>query len=268
MQDKLNDHVNSVIRDARAKYPAGTPNAVKKICRYVYDELGENKAGSGVTVAGVELAQWSKIECWIKDNLDPKKGEYYWYSYAGSRYGTNPVGRWANRGGPFALYRQDTADHMIAPTINVGGVLMGGDKWGHFFQQGYWIFAEGLTNAEARDFSLWTEGAPEWYAGKNYYEWDKWDRLYPIKFHKSKYSGGVFHGIFGTASTGVISYADINANLAGNAFYKDLAANPYGYVFNVRRATLRSFNEQNVPNSYIKITPNDTNLPAPGTPSR
>lgn len=268
VQDKLNDHVNSVIRDARAKYPAGTPNAVKKICRYVYDELGENKAGSGVTVAGVELAQWSKIECWIKDNLDPKKGEYYWYSYAGSRYGTNPVGRWANRGGPFALYRQDTADHMIAPTINVGGVLMGGDKWGHFFQQGYWIFAEGLTNAEARDFSLWTEGAPEWYAGKNYYEWDKWDRLYPIKFHKSKYSGGVFHGIFGTASTGVISYADINANLAGNAFYKDLAANPYGYVFNVRRATLRSFNEQNVPNSYIKITPNDTNLPAPGTPSR
>src|SRR5437016_2817340 len=31
-------------------------------------------------------------------------------------------------------------NHGIAPTIRVRDWLMGTDKWGHFFQQGWWLF--------------------------------------------------------------------------------------------------------------------------------
>ncbi len=36
--------------------------------------------------------------------------------------------------------RIDILNHAISPTIRIKTTLMGTDKWGHFFQQGFWLW--------------------------------------------------------------------------------------------------------------------------------
>jgi RHS repeat-associated protein len=267
----IENYVNSVIADARKKYPPGTPDAAQLITRYVYDKLGTNRPGSGVGPKN-NVSEITEIEYWLKTNL--KQGtQQYQFDFKYSRYGRSSVNVLS---GLPALWTDEFAQHMIAPTINVQGILMGTDKWGHFFQQGYWIYDLGLNDTGALSLSMWLEGDKDCYK-KPWYpnvrekvgdvlggprEMDlQWSAIL-----KEKYGASMFFGIFGAASTGVISYADIQANYNGASFYRALAKDPYGYTFNIKndipRAILAQWNEQTNKNRFVPgITVDDTVFP-------
>ncbi len=147
-------YVNGVIAAACKKYPAGTPDAGNKIAEEVYNVLGKNRAKTGVNGGNISLL--TEIEYWLKTNLDSNKNQQFQYTFAASRYGVNPVG--LLKGKVLAHKTQAAANHSIAPTIRVNGVLMGTDKWGHFFQQGYWIFKKIWMSPRLSVFPLgWKE---------------------------------------------------------------------------------------------------------------
>jgi hypothetical protein len=73
-------------------------------------------------------------------------------------------------------------------------------------------------------------------------------------------------GYYGTASTGVISYADINANEQGSEFYRQLektllrgsqdlgrARRLISTFFDLKKFKPESLNESKVPNKYLGI---------------
>ncbi len=72
-------------------------------------------------------------------------------------------------------------------------------------------------------------------------------RIAPDLFSKG---GPGPQGIFGDASTGVISNADVEANIEGHKFFEALAKNPCSFVFRVRDYNLKKFNETANPNTY------------------
>lgn len=271
VQKKIEDHVNSVIADARTAYPKGTQDAGKKIARYVFDHLGKNKAGTGVG-PGNKISELTEIESWLKDNLSEGTEKYTW-KFKDTRYGESPLGIFS---GIPAHLREAYADHSIAPTIKVGDWLIGTDKWGHFFQQGYWYFDLGLNQIGRLSLGLWLEGDQDCYK-KPFYpdipgkvldvvggakEIDsRWTAAINSRFPDA---GKMFPGVFGAASTGVISYADIQANEDGFRFYRDLAADPYGYQFNINRAIplIRQWNEQLNKNRFVgTVKVNDKRFP-------
>lgn len=103
------------------------------------------------------------------------------------------------------------------PSIRLNGVCVGTDKLGHFFQQGWEYYALGVEQrqgeARAQRYGEWLEGVrPQ----ADYAPDEKLFRLQP--------SGrGAGYGGFGRATSGVISHADLAANLAGLHFYQDVA---------------------------------------------
>ncbi|MGA2127230.1 MAG: DUF4157 domain-containing protein [Xanthobacteraceae bacterium] len=108
----------------------------------------------------------------------------------------------------------------VASAVNVHGACIGADKLGHFFDVGYKYWAadamlHGMSTSQAREIG----------------------RALEISLQ-------------GLALTGVYSNADQEANLAGWTFYKELAANPTGFVFAIKNYITSQWNEQVNPSFY------------------
>jgi hypothetical protein len=135
-----------------------------------------------------------------------------------------------------------------------------------------------MNEKETYAYGLWLEGdrsARGWFFEYHPDLKEKWKGLNTADRHSSVdayYSGisskvGVdtWMGIYGSGSTGVCSYADIYANVAGLQFYQKLSAaykkgqDAYPFSFSVKDYKLRGFNEQNVPNAFgrgLKVNDN------------
>lgn len=108
---------------------------------------------------------------------------------------------------------------VLGPNMLVGGIPIGLDKIGHFFQQGYEFYQESV-NSGATAAQLLALG-------------------------KRKEAG--LHGL---STTGIYSRADVEANLAGYRFYASLAAGPWPLTFSIRPHVTTAWDEESNPNVY------------------
>jgi hypothetical protein len=111
--------------------------------------------------------------------------------------------------------------HVVGSVAKIHGLCIGADKLGHFFDQGFDLFdvasKSGSTAADVENLNKEME-----------------------------------IDLFGLASTGVFSNADMAANRAGMKFYKDLEKNPEKFVFHIRNYITSRWNEQTNPSFYEK----------------
>jgi len=228
----INGHIDTARADARNLGLVGSA-AGNYISRQVYLSLGANRDGTGYyNPFGIEIARTTHLEYHLQYVLGgtSKMNDI---PFGNSIYRNTPTGPWD---GNFPAYRAPVAvgavDHTIAPTISVSGVLMGTDKWGHFMQQGYWLYKlnrDGmLARTEINTFSRWLEGDP---------------RLRTTAQQGRKYlvlakmmSGGEVDrfGYYGAYSTGVASCGDVDANRLGFHFYRAIENNPWGFSFSAK----------------------------------
>jgi len=251
---KLEAYVNEVISAKSAEARAAGLSA-KRFAELVYEALGADAPGSEI----YGKAPIGKMGVWLDSNLDASGNEIAFIKFNESRYRWNDTS-WANAPSRPWLISQATAQHGLAPVINIGGTLMGTDKWEHFFQQGFWlaVWSDGAgkckleTDADRMRFCLYMEGdydsktAP---AGE-----EAAFQLMARAFTGEPLLGKFKVGSFGSATTGVTSYADIQANLAGYKFYEklmDAYRKGGNYNFKVSDYDTRTFNESTVtPNKF------------------
>ena len=113
---------------------------------------------------------------------------------------------------------------FLSPLVKIDGILIGTDKIGHFFQLGYAYFC--------RKFPKNTINVGEEDVGEE------------LGSDKSEL------GLFGLATTGVYSNADIAANRAGAKFYENLMKN-YNMKFDISNYITNDWNEAINQNYYI-----------------
>ncbi|MEZ4743090.1 MAG: hypothetical protein R3B45_11710 [Bdellovibrionota bacterium] len=218
----------------------------KKFLGLVYEEIASNVSGSGIKVLGKEVSLKTRIETWLEKNLDEKRNEILWISFIDSKYGKNDIE--FGTGKVPTYWTKSGAEHSIAPVINVGGTLMGIDKIGHFFMQGFWYWDAQLTSLRNRcEFGQYMEGNSMLFK-------EKWSKYYDIvaKWLPPTILGHFRFGYYGSWATGVVSYADSEANEAGYQFYKYLFANAqtYQFKFSDFGHHLPMMSEFNNPNKY------------------
>lgn len=303
VHEQLAAHVNSVIRTARADARNAGENATAFVGR-VYRALGQDVPGTGVysTLVG-SVAQVTEIEFWLATNLTVGANQINWLKFSESRYRDNEITRWNAfnlLNGVLWFFDEETAEHGLAPTIRINDTLMGTDKWGHFFQQGYYVWYWTRTairvtepvEGRSRWFSLtddamrqrfcdWMEGdyqsrprvvrgqASGAWGGMTIYELDEID-AFPrmLQTPPSLVSFGGGNGCLGERASGVISHADKKANMAGyrfyEALYQDYASGRHSFTFSVGNYNTREFNEAVVtPNTFSRgVIVNDTANPA------
>jgi Domain of unknown function (DUF4157) len=150
------------------------------------------------------------------------------------------------------LWYRSRKKSPIAPVINLCGVCVGSDKIGHFFHMGgeYFHIGEALRNRiqpwtpeernafleqidpgvlhspltpedqiieiYTKEYGKWLEGFPN-RLSENEIEWIQSNNLIP---------GYYFEGIYGSGISGVLSRADLEANLQGSRFYRDAMRDP------------------------------------------
>jgi len=218
----------------------------------VYNILGGDQAGSGIGLENIgipiEVSAISKVESWIISNLKPEFQQILFMRFKNSRYGDNPIGPFSTR--IPAHLSESTSDHSIAPVVKISDIVVGIDKIGHFFQQGYWYFdtihrGDLATYAEIHELGEFMEGHPDLPKALH----GKYKKILGRYCKPSVILGGF--GYYGAASTGVISLADIAANEDGFRFYTDLFTNPDTYVFHFDALDIRLWNEENNKNLYV-----------------
>lgn len=191
----INDHVNKIINEARK---LGDANLM---FTHIYNNLGA-PGSFGRSV----------IEDWVTNKLDRSKQHLPNVEntkYAGVKENVNAFsgGVWLQEAFP-----------ILNPSIKVGGILIGSDKLGHFFQQGL----EYYQKATAAGGSL--ESA-------------------------KSYGKGTEEGNYGLLTTGIYSNADLSANLSGYEFWTALVNNP-SLKFDIKKYVTKSWNEEFNPNFY------------------
>ena len=279
---ELEDHVNEIIsnawRNAQSEVKANTrerangtrfirgglgtdiEEAGNHLLRNVFDNLGADEPGSGVDVTGTVFwngshSQLGKIGVWLDNNLDPSKNQIAKITFSQSRYHRNTFGRAAGARIPW-LYTKETANHGLAPTINVNGILMGTDKWEHFFQQGYWYYYAAYEEGFYLSDPKIREGFGKWLEGEDDPSTAQYESVYKGIFSTFNHEP-VKKGIFGSYSTGVISHADMAANEQGYQFYHNLyeafVTNPDGspFRFSAIKYTTTMMNEQSNKNTFV-----------------
>lgn len=260
----LEEEVNRLLDVARKEteskfFPAKwTPEAVTFFMERAYFHVAENARGSGLKFGwralSKEASQHTKIEHWLENHLDPAKNQIVRLKFKNSKYGVNPVGIISGRVKSHKTMK--FANHSIAATVRNQGVLLGLDKWGHFFQMGYWYWHEKLTDKTERDeYAQYMEGDSEL---------PKEKRGRYRAFARQWISTFQF-GYFGSWSTGVVSRADMVANEAGYHFWKKLAENPATFKFRVADYAdlIPMMNEANNPNKYTSGVEIDTEIVKP-----
>jgi len=255
---QLEGIINAAIDRARLTLRASaTPvrNPGKAMADLVYGQLGTNQPGTGIKVFTFgEVAQVTKLEAALAQTLSAAKNEINHIPFRQSIYRHTPIG--LTRGPYPAFYANKAAEHSLGPTIRVKTVLTGTDKWGHFVQQGYWLYRarhEGrlFSDGEMDQFSRWLEGDPNLRLEIDKVQENRFKRIAKM------YSGGTVDrfGYFGSYSTGVVSFADVEANRLGYEFYKALEADPWNYRFSTVRYTveeLQEINEYYNPNYHLR----------------
>jgi len=198
----INKEVNKRINIARAA--AGSPLDIYKFMTAVKDSLG-----AGVT---------SPIEHFVR-SLPEGKRKMPPDSLAGTKYSGAADQKWMYKGQGAADAVKAAVGTPVGPSALVNGISVGGDKLGHFFNEGftYFAFATRPNNPVADPASI--------------------GRHLEIKQQ-------------GLATTGVYSNADLAANLAGMQFYKDLIADPAGFKFDIANYITDQWNEQANPSYY------------------
>lgn len=244
--DTLNLIINNALDEVRddlsfSQEEELTTDQINIFLQKVYRRLGRNIDGSGIVIRvpflKFEFSPLVAIEKEIIEKFN-QESEIVRVPFSSSRYGKNPVG--LLKGKEWSHKTKTIADHSIAPTIRVGEVLIGIDKLGHFFQQGYWYEDSGLEKAELINWGGFLEGDTE--LPESSYE------TY-IKVTKKYCKSCAKFGYFGSYSTGVISYADIDANIYGYEFFQLLRADPW-MKFDIRAWNLNKLNENHNPSKF------------------
>ncbi len=151
----------------------------KRVKKVVADWNGRRNDRRLAVAIYRQMGSWywvDKIEAWARDDPSVEK---FPQTHSDSIYSGSPV--WASRVAFF---------FGIGRSIKVNGVILGTDKFGHFFSQGFKYYKR-----EMRGIST--------------------DRLL-------KWGAFVERGLFGLVTTGVYSNADLVANYEGMLFYKGL----------------------------------------------
>ncbi len=196
-EDDINNYVNKILGEARTN----STNIGDRL-NYIYSKLGKNTS-LGRTA----------IEDWVNEKLDGSKiyqPKEETTKYSGVSNNVSMLGRGKIWKQPFFP--------ILNPTIKVNGILIGSDKLGHFFQQGFEYFAIAYVEAKGKS-------AAEKYGQKTEAEW------------------------FGLETTGVYSNADLTANAKGMNFYSDFITNP-NIVFDISSYIGKEWNEIFNPNVY------------------
>jgi hypothetical protein len=245
------------------------------VARKVYEQLGANVSGTGLGplrnkgmlnefevkfIQYLDLYRSSpSLLAILPPESNPTRTQLYnRMTFAQSKYGDNIMGL---EGVAPSMLNETTMNHSIAPTIRVGNTIVGLDKFGHFFQQGYWLYfgqKEGFftSHAEREDFSLWLEGANhqgfgvEGLGTNTEYPRSEENQSRYRKF-ASRFDEEAFTGYFGLYSSGVASGADVHANEAGFQFYQALANDPLGYRFRLADINISQFNESTNAVEYV-----------------
>jgi hypothetical protein len=156
-----------------------------------------------------------------------------------SRYKDNPVGLYSGRVPSHKL--RSLADFTVGPVIKLHQTLVGVDKLSHFFEQGFWYFDAQLNPAERRAFGQYMEG-DQALAKEEHPKYASIFKRYCRACNK--------FGYYGSEASGVISFADMEANESGFAFYKKLKQDPLGYRFRVNDYPYTKWNEVNTPSQF------------------
>jgi hypothetical protein len=244
------------MKDSDFREPRLLNYHARSLARQVYGRLGADNPDSFITRAGKKLAPIAEIGVWLDNNLSTDEDiagadfQILKLRFRGTQFGENDVGPDRLLDIPW-LFDIGTADHGIAPVINVKGVLMGTDKWEHFFQQGYWLFDMGMTNPDkygSKDPSHWRKAFSEWLEG-----FPAAPDLKEFRTYVSPYNKDVRKGYYGTYATGRASNGDVAANEQGFQFYMRLyesfQKDPKGapFTFSLKDYDVRGFNEENNP---------------------
>lgn len=273
VEKHVNDSLRRVRRKLRITSDAISAQDREGFLRAVYAELGSNVRGSGVSTPKGSVARLTEIEVWLKSPNLKAGTQYVKLPFSTSRYRQTRIGRYAvvQRFTPPMFYSTSTANHGIAATIKCGSTYIGTDKFGHMFQQGYWYYlASRNRRISLRQFGYYLEGDQRFFGKhqlvkprpgssardlrrKNLTIRAARNRLVSpyVDFLKRMpdYELSDF-GLFGSFSTGIISFADMNANSIGYAFYSDLAKNPATFNFDVSKIDFKKLNERHIPNSF------------------
>jgi hypothetical protein len=183
----IDEHVNKVINDARTNIIKDENNHEQK-----RDFISEVFHGLGKLDDIMEYQ--SKIEVWIE-----KLGKDYVYlpKKSDTKYAGVDVMFWK-------IFK------VLGYSMKVAGVDIGSDKLGHFFQQGYDYFEQIYNIHKVRE------------------EKPTLDQESVVNSYKKLNELGYVYekGKMGKSTTGVFSFADIEANIKGYQFYLDLFRNP------------------------------------------
>jgi hypothetical protein len=223
----IEDEVNGVLWSASSE-----PDGAVRVDE-VYSALGEGSPYSG-------------IENFIEDFPDthqrriPINRTKYEFNLSGHQGGSGWINAWLK------------GEKTVGTVLNLGGMCVGSDKLGHFFQQGRDYFAIstllGKGDAHAEDFGRWLEGKSSadpviqaWIDQMNDQGWPGFDSL--------MLGASFWKGVFGLSTTGVFSPADLAANSAGMAFYKQVYVDP-DMTFSLANYLTGNWNEVKNPSCY------------------
>jgi hypothetical protein len=248
--------VNDALREARAKVGITSDNATKDqkeaLVKDVGERIGAYVKGSGVTL--LDIVQLTNLEIALDNLLQEKKHEKARIPFRCSRFRHTSLGIPFLKGAAPAFLNEKMASHSISFVFNFDGVIVGGDKLAHLFAVGRKMFQASLSQEDLWKLSQFLEGHSEFPKSEILKYAAMGSRIDP--------AWAVF-GVYGVASTGVISTADIYANMHGYRFYENLSKAPYSYEFKLsslcdsEKPCVWYWNEQNVPNVYtsrIKVT--------------
>jgi hypothetical protein len=200
IKSDINTKVNTEI--AAARTTAGTPIPAAAIPGFLVDV--RDRLGAGAI---------SPLEAFV-EALPASKRKIPPQDLKGTKYeGVAAVNR-------FYLLHTLGRVHVVGAAANIAGICVGGDKLGHFFQEGHKYFLIATTPA------LGGTTAAAQSAGR-----------------------ALEIGIQGLSVTGVYSNADQEANLAGMKFYQDLAATP-GMTFDIGTYISSKWSETANPSFY------------------
>lgn len=187
----------------------------------------------------IDVSPFIEVEAFILDNLSENNNEFARVLFNESKYKDNPIGLFTGK--VITHKTLHYANHSLAPIIRIDDTLIGIDKIGHFFEEGYFYFSENLNKEERHEFGLFMEGDPD-LAEEN-------RQRYDTMFKKYVYPS--WFGFYGSATTGVVSYSDMNANEDGYKFFSELYKDPYNYKFSFSNFNVKNWNEENVGNKYL-----------------
>jgi hypothetical protein len=210
----INTYVNDAIDKGRKA--AKDPKDAETILKTVFEEIGVNPFGN---------VGESTIEVWA-NKLPPTKAIPPDKSKTKYQDTTFFLWKWPRP--------------PLCPVLKVNNILIGTDKLGHFMQQGYQCFREKFDEHSLYKFDAAVKGLKA----------VRGNSPLPEDFSARAYGWAMETGGFGLLTTGVYSKGDQAANLSGRQFYKDLAADPANYKFDIRNYVNPLWNEESNPSLY------------------